>query len=78
MLPVTIRNMSDVILKSRDLEIKKIEKGEYAGMKVVGIRPWVAFNEDFIRECESLGVKDKAVEQAVEHGDNSDDEEESL
>lgn len=50
--------MSDVILKPRDLEIKRVRSERYGDSEVVQIIPAVAFNDSFIKEMREAGVKD--------------------
>lgn len=54
--------MSKIELNSRDLHIKTLEDGR----KVAQLKGVVAFDEDFIAECEANGVKPEAIKEGKE------------
>ena len=65
--------MADIILKARDLEIKRIASERYGESEVVQIIPAVAFNESFIAEMRELGVKDHRNKDETEEVKEVDD-----
>jgi len=50
--------MGKIELNSRDLELRTIPTGKYAGSVVVGIKPAVAFDESFIEDMKAAGVRE--------------------
>jgi len=51
----------DIILKARDLEIKKITIKEGEEVELVQLKGAIAFDVDFIQEMIANGVKYRAI-----------------
>lgn len=57
-------------IKPRELEIKKIESGKYEGTEIVQLRPSIAFDPNFVKECRDAGVT-----EYIKREENEEEEE---
>lgn len=50
--------MPKLEMNTRDFEVKTVTRKDGSDARIVQLRPAIAFDEDFVQEMESLGVRE--------------------